>query len=67
MSRQPPIHRSTDVSIAHPRLLDVDAERKKRIDTYIDYFGDGGGRGGGTADPCGESLLDAWLDPDGTS
>jgi len=66
MSRQPPIHGSTDVSMAHTRLLDVDAERKKRIDIYIDYFGSGGVCSG-PADPCGESLLDALLDPDGDS
>ena len=51
MSRQPSIHRSADqttqsasVGIAPVRLFDVDADRKKRIDHYIDYFGNGGAR-----------------------
>ena len=45
----------TAVDLARRRLLDVDVDRKKRIDDTIDYFGlrDLG------ADPCGESLLDA--------
>ena len=44
----------TTLDLARPRLLDIDVDRKKRIDDVIDYFGlrDLG------ADPCGESLLD---------
>ena len=66
MSRQPVIHRSDDqprqrasVGIARTRLFDVGIDRTKRIDHYIDYFGNGGGRRVVTADPCGESWLDA--------
>jgi hypothetical protein len=44
----------TTVDLARPRLLDIDVDRKKRIDDTIDYFGL---RHLG-ADPCGESLLD---------
>ena len=49
--------RSTTFEIARARLLDVDADRRKRIDDAIDYFG--AARVVLTRDPCGESLLDA--------
>jgi hypothetical protein len=35
------------VAIARARLLDVEVERPKRIDQYIDYFGSGGKGGRG--------------------
>jgi hypothetical protein len=41
------------------RLFPVDADRPKRIDRYIDYFGDGARGAAVTVDPCGESVLDA--------
>ena len=33
--------RITDIEIARAQLFDVDADRKKRIDDAIDYFGGG--------------------------
>ncbi len=65
MSRPPVTHlgaeqpnRSPSAGIARTSLLEVD--RQKRIDHYIDYFGNGGARRTlVTPDPCGESLLDA--------
>ena len=49
-------------TMARARLLGVDAQRPKRIDRQIDYFGSGGGRRLVVdSDPCGESLLDAAL------
>lgn len=35
MSRRPPVH----IEIARAQLFDVDANRKRRIDGVIDYFG----------------------------
>lgn len=52
--------RETSAGIVRAHLLEADAERQKRIDRYIDYFGDGGPRRSSvTLDLCGESLLDA--------
>lgn len=52
MSRQPnalgspeQYRRSASAAIAHAHLLDVDVDRPKRIDQYLDYFGDGGKSG----------------------
>ena len=63
MPRQPLAHagagrsgRITSIEIARARLLDVDVDKKKRIDAAIDYFGTGSSRL--ARDPCGESLLD---------
>jgi hypothetical protein len=49
MSRQPsaPVRaeeaeRSASPAIAPTYLLDVDVDRPKRIDQYLDYFGSGG-------------------------
>jgi hypothetical protein len=42
--------RMTSLETARTQLLDVDVDRKKRIDDTIDYFGAGY--------PRGESLLD---------
>ena len=56
-----PSRRMTSLDLARARLLDVDVDRKKRIDDTIDYFGVrdlAAGRG-----PCGES----WLDEAGDS
>ena len=49
------------LDLARHRLLDIDVDRKKRIDDTIDYFGvrDLGPE----RDPCGE----AWLDEGGDS
>ena len=42
------------------RLVDVDVNRPKRIDRYIDYFGSGGARRPVvTSDRCGESVRNA--------
>ena len=51
MSR-PPL---TSIEIARARLFDIDAERTKRIDAVIDFFG----TGKLAEDPCGELLIDA--------
>ena len=32
--------RNASAAIARAQLLDVDADRPKRIDQYLDYFGD---------------------------
>ncbi len=48
--------RITSIEIARAQLFDVDVDRKKRIDSAIDYFG--AGHIGVARDPCGESLLD---------
>ena len=56
------------MSIARTRLFIVDVDRKKRIDDFIDYFGNARVRRGVViADPCGEALLDALFDADGAS
>ena len=48
--------RTTSIDRARAALLDVDVDRKKRIDDTIDYFGV---RDLPTKpDPCGESWLD---------
>ena len=54
MTRQPsapdspdPVRRNASEAVsARPRLLDIERDRPKRIDQYIDYFGSGenGGR-----------------------
>jgi len=48
--------RTTSIDLARAQLLDVDVDRKKRIDDTIDYFGvrDLAAE----RDPCGESWLD---------
>jgi hypothetical protein len=33
--------RNASAAIARAQLLDVDADRPKRIDQYLDYFGEG--------------------------
>ena len=48
--------RITAIRIARAQLLDVDVDRKKRIDDAIDYFGASRAHVG--RDPCGESWLD---------
>jgi hypothetical protein len=48
------------VAMVRALLVHVDADRQRRIDDYIDYFGSGGGRGTVVmADPGGEPLLPA--------
>ena len=49
MSRQPATtvspeqtRQNASVAIARAQLLDVEADRPKRIDQYLDYFGGGG-------------------------
>jgi hypothetical protein len=49
MSRQPVTAvtpeengRNASAAIARAQLLDVDADRPKRIDQYVDYFGESG-------------------------
>jgi hypothetical protein len=49
MSRQPAAavspeesRRNASAAIARAQLLDVEADRPKRIDQYLDYFGGGG-------------------------
>jgi hypothetical protein len=37
---------NVSAAIARARLLDIELDRPKRIDQYIDYFGDGGKSGG---------------------
>lgn len=39
-----PIARTYRVKVAVDRLLKVDVDRQRRIDHYIDYFGDGAAR-----------------------
>jgi hypothetical protein len=34
--------RNASAAIARAQLLDIDADRPKRIDQYLDFFGDGG-------------------------
>jgi len=34
--------RNASAAIARAQLLDVDADRPKRIDQYLDYFGESG-------------------------
>jgi len=52
--------RSASVGIARTGLFDVDADRRKGIDQYIDYFGtDSTRRGVSPSDACDESSLDA--------
>ena len=34
----------SNAAVARARLLDIELDRRKRIDQYIDYFGDGGTR-----------------------
>jgi len=52
MSRQPSAlvnpqqsRRNASAAIARAHLLDIDVDRPKRIDQYLDYFGGGGERG----------------------
>ena len=42
--------------LVHAQLFGIDADRRKRIDDAIDYFG--AGPIGVARDPCGESWLD---------
>jgi hypothetical protein len=50
---------SVSRGIARAYLYDIDVDRQKHIDRYIDYFGGGAARSAATADRCGNSLLDA--------
>jgi hypothetical protein len=67
MSRRPLTHlsadesrRSTSAASVRAHLFDVDVDRPKRIDHYIDYFGHGGARRPVvTSTSYGEGLLDA--------
>ena len=67
MPQGPVTHRNAEQSgqslgaeIVRANLFAVDLKRPRRIDRYIDYFGSGGARRTeATADPCGESVLDA--------
>jgi hypothetical protein len=36
------VRRNASAAIARPQLLDVEADRPKRIDQYLDYLGGGG-------------------------
>jgi hypothetical protein len=58
MSRQPSApgspeqaKRNESVAVARAYLLDIEVGRPKRIDEYIDYFGDGGKGGSGPTEP----------------
>jgi hypothetical protein len=67
MPRRSVIHLRTEQSrqsvsrgIARAYLYDIDVDRQKHIDRYIDYFGGGTARpAAATTDRCGSSLLDA--------
>jgi hypothetical protein len=37
---------NTSAAIARAHLLDIEVDRPKRIDQYLDYFGSGGESGG---------------------
>lgn len=54
-----PSGRNAGAASARPHLFHVETGNLKRIDRYIDYFGDGARRPVVTADLCGESVLDA--------
>lgn len=67
MPRRSVIHLSTEQprqsvsrGMARAYLYDVDVDRQKHIDRYIDYFGGGAARpAAAPADRCGSSLLDS--------
>jgi hypothetical protein len=54
-----PTERNVRARGALAASLEADAERPRRVDSYIDYFGSGEPRRASiSSDPCGESLLD---------
>ena len=46
-----PAKRNASLAVARAYLLDIEVDRPKRIDEYIDYFGDGGKGGPAPAEP----------------
>lgn len=52
-----PVRLSAGATLVHAHLFEVDIDRRKPIDRYIDYFGGGGaGHTVATAHPRGGSL-----------